>query len=147
MMNRSLAVLVVSAALSLAATASAEDTNRITVDVGGLRNAKGVVRCALFDNAGGFPSEPNRALARANAPRIEGGHATCVFENVKPGAYAIGFIHDENSNNQLDKDFIGRPTEGYGASNDARGFMAPPSFEKARFNHAGLTTLRLKTEY
>jgi Uncharacterized protein conserved in bacteria (DUF2141) len=42
---------------------------------------------------------------------------------------------DENGNGVLDKNFFGVPVEGYGFSNDARGSMGPPAFEKAAFRH------------
>src|SRR4051794_18566165 len=71
---------------------------RITVEVSALRNAKGVVRCSIWTSPDGFPKDPTRALASVNAPSIANGHATCVFDNVKPGTYAVGYIHDENGN-------------------------------------------------
>ncbi len=46
-------------------------------------------------------------------------------------------MHDENGNGKLDKNFIGMPTEGYGASRAARGTMGPPKWEDAVFQFAG----------
>lgn len=154
-MNRPLATALLSFALSAAgvvvsgSNVLADDSPipRITVEIDGLRNAKGVVRCSVFASADGFPSNPSRAAARAVAPSIANGHATCTFDNVKPGTYAVGFLHDENANGKMDTNFFGAPTEGYGASNNARGSMGPPKFDDAKFVHKGLTTLRLKTEY
>jgi uncharacterized protein (DUF2141 family) len=130
------------------APAPTPQPQRITVEISALRSAKGVVRCALFTSANGFPADPSRALARAIAPSIANGHAQCMFDNIKPGTYAVGFLHDENNNGKMDTNFLGIPTEGYGASNNARGTMGPPKFDDAKFNHAGpTTTLQLKTAY
>ena len=41
--------------------------------------------------------------------------------------------HDENGNGKLDTNFLGIPSEGVAASNDAKGTMGPPSYEKAKF--------------
>lgn len=152
-MNRRLAAAFVSlATLALAPTALADDAPapraaRVTVEVNALRSAKGVVRCSLFASANGFPTDSTKAAALAVAPSIANGQATCTFENVKPGTYAVGFIHDENNNGKMDTNFLGMPTEGYGASNNARGSMGPPKFDAAKFTHDGQTTLHLKTEY
>ena len=54
-----------------------------------------------------------------------------VFAQLHPGRYAVIVIHDENDNGRLDENIIGVPTEGYGFSNDARGFLSAPSFDAA----------------
>ena len=45
--------------------------------------------------------------------------------------------HDENSNGKLDRNFVGMPKEGVGASNDAKGSFGPPKFADARFSYKG----------
>jgi uncharacterized protein (DUF2141 family) len=42
-------------------------------------------------------------------------------------------LHDENRNNEMDTNFLGIPIEGFGASNDARGFLSPPKYDDAKF--------------
>jgi uncharacterized protein (DUF2141 family) len=46
------------------------------------------------------------------------------------GEYAIKVYHDQNNNGQLDKGIFGQPVEGWGVSNDARGFMSAPPLKK-----------------
>ena len=46
-------------------------------------------------------------------------------------------FHDENKNGKLDTGLFGIPTEGTVVSNHAKGFMGPPSFDKAKFSFAG----------
>ena len=47
---------------------------------------------------------------------------------------------DENNNGKLDKNLVGIPLEPYGFSNNARGFLGPPSFGDARFQVSGPNT-------
>ncbi|MCZ7687277.1 MAG: DUF2141 domain-containing protein [Sandaracinaceae bacterium] len=87
-----------------------------------------------MERAGGLPDR----AAPGGGPRArrppEGQRGRCVFEGVEPGAqYAVAAFHDENGNDDLDRGVFGIPTEGTGASNDARGFMGPPRWEHARF--------------
>ena len=44
---------------------------------------------------------------------------------------AVAAFHDADGNGELGTNILGIPTEGYGFSNGARGFMGPPSFEDA----------------
>jgi uncharacterized protein (DUF2141 family) len=103
----------------------------LVVQVEGLKDDQGGVHAALYASEDGFPTKPEKALRHADA-KIAGGRARIVFEGIPPGGYAVAVYHDENGNGRLDTGFLGIPTEGLAASNDAKGFMGPPSFEKAR---------------
>lgn len=73
------------------------------------------------------------------------------FNSLKAGTYAIRYFHDENENGELDTGTFGIPTEGYGFSNDARGFMGPPSFDDQLddqlFELNGNKSITLATKY
>ena len=103
----------------------------LVVQVEGLKDDQGGVHAALYASEDGFPTKPEKALRHADG-KIEGGRARIVFEGIPPGGYAVAVYHDENGNGRLDTGFLGIPTEGLASSNDAKGFMGPPSFEKAR---------------
>jgi uncharacterized protein (DUF2141 family) len=120
----------------LLATRSDATTSSITVPIGGLRNDQGQIGCLLFASADGFPGNADKAVGHQFV-RIASRSATCSFDSIAPGSYAVAAIHDENGNGKLDKNFLGIPTEGYGASRDARGTMGPPKWEDAVFQFPG----------
>lgn len=99
-----------------------------------LREKGGVVRCGLFERSGWLKKVVASATARAT-----GATALCVFNKVRPGTYGLSAFHDQNSNGKLDTNFVGMPIEDYCASNNARGFLGPPSFEDAKFTFRGGT--------
>lgn len=106
----------------------------VTITVTDLRNAKGVVRACLTDDAGNFPKcagekHVHRVVAAAAASEI-----TLRFENVSPGRYAIALIHDENDNDRMDRAMLMMPKEGYGFSRDAKVVLGPPKFSAAAFD-------------
>src|SRR5690242_1829735 len=76
-------------------------TNIVNVDIGGLRNEKGQVFCALYSSADGFPKDGKKAVARIDSG-ISNKHAVCEFSDIAPGTYAVSVFHDENSNGRLD---------------------------------------------
>jgi len=112
-----------------------------------LRNSNGQVGCMLFGSAKGFPKDPAAALQRKWCA-ITKAEAVCPFDAVPAGRYAIACFHDENGNGKLDTGLFGIPAEGTVASNHAKGFMGPPSFQDAQFSFAGAPLeLRLRVSY
>ena len=141
-----LALLLAAAAIPPPAPA-APGTATLVVEVTGLKDDQGSVQVALHASEDGFPTRPEKALRQASVP-ISGGRARVAFEGLAPGGYAVAAYHDENGDGRLDTGFLGIPSEGLAASNDAKGFMGPPSFEKARVEVApGETGITVKVSY
>lgn len=110
--------------------------NVVHVSIDGLRSDKGDVICALYSSAEGFAKDDAKAIAHAESV-IADRRGACEFTDLQPGTYAIAVFHDENSNGRLDRNFLGIPREGVGASNNAKGRFGPPSFHDASFAYAG----------
>lgn len=119
----------------LGAAAPADTLQTLSVDVGGLRSAKGMIMVCLTRMPAHFPdcsADPDRRhyvvpVAQAHAIRIGG---------LPPGGYALALIHDENANGKLDT-FAGIPREGVGFSRNPVLRFGAPSFQSARFVVAG----------
>jgi len=109
----------------------------IHVEILGIRNSLGAVACALFEGPEGFPAEFLRFATNIMMVKVRATKATCDFEDIAPGTYALAVIHDENRDGELATNLIGVPTEGYGFSNDAKGSLGAPSFEAASFSYNG----------
>ncbi len=94
----------------------------------------GEVACALFATPEGFPDAASKS--RGVVHPAKGTSATCTFDGVAPGTYAVAVLLDTNGNGTTDTNFFGRPTEPWGVSNDARPAMRAPKFEEASFTVA-----------
>jgi uncharacterized protein (DUF2141 family) len=155
--KRLIGVAVLSAGLFLALAprvsplleAQSTGTATLTVHVIGARNAKGKIRAALFNSAEGFPNDASKAIQTQSAdvdPQTSS--AQIVFTNVPDGVYAVSVFHDENMNQKLDKNFVGVPKEGYGASNNPKKKMGPPNFAETKFQLSGTQqSLEIKLTY
>lgn len=110
-------------------------TATVTVRVTGARNNKGRVLLALFQSEAGFPGDSTKAI-RTQQAEIDAQTRTAQFvlQGIPYGVYALSVFHDENMNGKLDKNFVGMPKEGYGASNDPKKRMGPPPFDEAKFS-------------
>ena len=64
------------------------------------------------------------------------------------GTYAVVLYHDENEDGEFNLSMIGVPQEGYGFSNNATGFLGPPSYDAVKFNAGeGITHLDISVRY
>lgn len=136
--------LALACALLLSAGAvSAADAGRIEATVSGVSNAQGLVGCALFSSKAGFPLESKKHAQTTVRVAAAGGTASCVFETVAQGEYAVAVVHDTNGNGQADTNLLGLPTEGVGVSNNVMPKMSAPTFETARFTVTGGQTVKL----
>ena len=126
-------LLLVGIGAALAATA--QSAGKLSVNVSGLRNDNGVVRCGLYASADTF-RQPNRELKGVTA-RPSGQHATCVFSGIPAGTYAVAVFHAEQNETQLQFGMFGKPKQGYGFTRNPSTTFGPPSFEAASFNYAG----------
>jgi len=110
-------------------------TATLTILVTGVRNNKGRISLALFQGETGVPGDGSKAI-RLQQAEIEAQtrSAQFVLKGVPYGLYAISVFHDENMNGRVDKNFVGAPKEGYGASNNPKKRMGPPPFDEAKFS-------------
>lgn len=61
------------------------------------------------------------------------GNTTITITDLPEGTYAVSIFHDENSNEELDTNFIGIPKEDVAFSKGKMRTFGPPSFEECSF--------------
>lgn len=120
-------------------TAKASAQNKVVVHISNFEDNKGSCIVCLYDNAKGFSGkgEPVKKLWVTPVNNT----ATAVFDNVAEGVYAVSVIHDANKNNKFDTNFLGIPTEGYGASKNKLPFAAAPKFDENKFTVTANSTV------
>lgn len=116
--------------IGMLATSNLLAQRKLEVTVKNIKDIKGTIRVALYNNEKDFLEN----FLQGKIVKVTGNEAKIVFENLKPGDYAVSVFHDENENEKLDSGFMGIPNEPYGFSNDAMGTFGPPSFEKAKMS-------------
>lgn len=131
----SLLPIVLALTVGLPTAAGAESSGRLSVSVTGARNDNGSVRCGLFSSADGF-REPGREMRGAVAP-IKNGQATCVFNGIPAGTYAVAVFHAEQNETRMETGLFGKPKQGYGFSNNPSTTFGPPNFSSAAFEYKG----------
>lgn len=134
-------------ALSLLLFFAAAAQGKVAVQVSNFENNKGVAIVCLHNNAKAF-SGKDEPLA-CQRVTVANKSATVVFEAVPEGDYAVSVVHDENSNQKFDTNFLGIPKEGYGASQNKLPFAAAPRFDDNKFNvkNNATTSVHIKLRY
>jgi uncharacterized protein (DUF2141 family) len=132
------AAAIIAASQAVLATPAAANELRITID--GFAGTGGFIMLGMFDSPETYDGEEIRFAERKEA--VESESETLVFNDVPEGTYAIKLYHDENGSGDLDRNFVGIPTERYGFSNNP-GTIGVPSFDQAAFTVAGDTEISI----
>lgn len=106
--------------------------SKIVVTIKNFENNKGVCRACVFATASSFNGE-GQPLQCTQAD-ISGKVAQVTFANLPVGVYAVSVFHDTNNNQKMDKNFLGIPKEGYGASKNKLPFASAPTFDDNKFS-------------
>jgi uncharacterized protein (DUF2141 family) len=111
----------------------------LRIEIIDLRNNTGKIMLQLFD-------ETEKVIFQQIGEIKD---KSCSFKtgNLSAGKYAVRFYHDENLNQKMETNMVGKPTEGYGFSNNVTGRFAMPPFEKWLFELKEDMSITIKTVY
>lgn len=111
----------------------------LKIEITDLRNNTGKIMLQVFDES--------QNVINQEMSDIREKCCSFTLKNLRSGKYAIRFYHDENLNQVMETNIAGKPTEGYGFSNNVTGRFSMPPFEKWIFSLNHDTTIVLKTIY
>ncbi|WP_353932006.1 DUF2141 domain-containing protein [Okeanomitos corallinicola TIOX110] len=129
-------------------TVQAGSTSKLTVVVNGIRHQKGDICFRVYDSAKGFPDNDTSEIKSA-CTKITSASVKQVFSGLKPGSYAVAVVDDQNGDRQLNKDFFGIPTEGFGISRNPIVSIqtGTPKFRHVSFPLTKNTTININMKY
>lgn len=136
------------------------DKATLTLHIKGLRNNNGQVVALVFNEAEGFPEYPDKAMMepvgapieKINVKRGRDKHiATVVIEDIPLGEIAVGFMHDENSNWEMEYGKVlwwhtEVPMEGIGVSVKEK-LRSKPKYKDCKFFLTDDTEMTCDTLY
>jgi len=118
---------------------SASSQFRLDIEILDLRNNNGNIMLQLFDS--------NQNVLTQVKSIIKDNKSSFSVPNLTLGKYAVRYYHDENMNGKMETNLLGKPTEGYGFSNNVIGKFGPPPFEKWLFEVNENKKIVLKPTY
>ena len=111
----------------------------LKIEITDLRNNTGKVMLQVFDE--------NEKVLIQEMSDIKEKSCHFIIKNLMTGKYGVRYFHDENLNQVMGTNNFGKPTEGYGFSNNVTGTFGMPPFEKWLFTLNEDKTIVLKTVY
>ena len=140
-------ITLISAFILLCALQSSAQ-GEIIANINNLKNDNGVCRACLFNKNESLKTEAGGAVVCLSAG-VKNKTSKVIFRNVPVGNYAVIVFHDENSNSKIDKNFLGIPKEGYGASKNKLPFASAPAFKPNSFllTPHDIVTLDIRLRY
>ena len=112
---------------------------KLNIEIVEIRNNTGNIMLQLLD--------VNEKVVIQEKSQIKDNKCTISISNLNPGKYAVRYYHDENFNGKMETNLLGKPTEGYGFSNNIIGKFGPPPFEKWLFEIDDDKKIILKPTY
>ena len=105
----------------------------LTVEITNIRNNKGEIVLAVFDDNDSFRKEEASFEKSYHKSDIKTGKMT-VEIHLDRGTYGITILDDENNDGEMEYNIIGLPKEGYGFSNFYHRGMSRPDLEDFDFS-------------
>lgn len=123
------------------------NATEVEVTIKGIRSKKGKIQIGIFKNQESFEREtPFKTVVVEKKSLFKG---TVVYKvNLPPGVYGFAILDDENNNKEMDKSWLGIPTEGFGFSNYEHSGIFKPIFEDFKFRvKNGINKVRMNLKY
>jgi uncharacterized protein (DUF2141 family) len=108
----------------------------LTVLVDGVNNDDGNIGLLVFNSEKGWAEDRTVALKDIVVP-AHPGTVTVAIPDLPAGNYAVAVVHDVNKNHKLDKNFMGKPKEQWGLSNNPHATLSTPGYSKCQFSLQG----------
>jgi len=113
--------------------------SKLEIDIVEIRNDTGNIMLQVFD-------ENEKVIIQEMSP-VKNKKCSFSILTLRHGRYAVRYYHDENINGKMEINIVGKPTEGYGFSNNVIGKFGPPPFEQWLFEFKGDKKIVLKPTY
>lgn len=120
-MKTAISILVI----LLAPAVFAQNNGKLIIEFTSTQKPVGLVLYELANEKG---ERIRSGVSAFNSPKV-----TIELKDLPKGKYTIKAFHDLNSDEKLNTGTFGIPKEPYGFSNNARGWMGPPSVEDQLF--------------
>ena len=112
-------------------TAPPVETSPVTVVVSSLVSTTAAVRLYFYNTREGFLKSGKWAFSKSVKP--QGKSEFTLPIHLPKGEWAVVITQDLNNNDNIDKNFLGIPTEPYAFSNNVRPTIAAPGFDECKF--------------
>lgn len=131
--------IVLGMALLLPQPAAADPAAKLTLTVTGIKDVKGALMVAVYDQSG---YATDKEVAAAAVP-VTGATASTTFD-LPPGRYGVKLFHDVDGDGKMSTNPFGMPLEPFAFSNNAPAQFGPATWDAAAFDITGAVAHSVK---
>lgn len=121
---------------------SSSSNPKLTIKISNIEKIKGEIKVGVFNTDTHFLKE-GYAIKNYSV-KVENNTAILTIVDLPKGEYAITMYHDQNSDNECNRNFIGIPKEPYAFSNNIKPKMSAPKYKDCKFDLTENKTLNIK---
>jgi len=103
----------------------------LEVNISNIQNIKGKLYIGVYNKKDGFGIVGEEYIGVIK--KITSNTFKYKFQDISGNTYAISVFQDLNDNSVLDKNFLGKPVESYGFSNNIRHIFSSATFDESKF--------------
>ena len=128
--------------ISLLTSIFSADNPELTIKISNIEKIRGEIKIGVFNTNKNFLKEIGSI--KNYSIKVDKNTAVITITDLPKGEYAITMYHDENSDNECNRNFMGIPKEGYGFSNNFKPKFGPPKYNDCKFILGDNKTLNIK---
>ena len=115
---------------------------QLTIKISNIEKVKGEIKIGVFNKDANFLKEG--AAIKNYSIKVDKNLAVITITDLPKGEYAVNTYHDEYSDNECNRNFMGIPKEAYGFSNNIKPKFGPPKYKDCKFSFSENKTLHIK---
>lgn len=108
------------------------DYPQLTINIQNIKSFKGEIIIGVFNTDKDFLKDG--VAIRNYTIAIDEATETIVVKDLPKGEYAVSLYHDENSDQECNRNFLGIPKEAYGFSNNIKPKFSAPAYNDCKFS-------------
>lgn len=115
---------------------------KLTIKISNIEKIKGEIKVGVYNTDTNFLKEGH--AIKNYSIKVENNTALLTITDLPEGEYAVTMYHDQNSDNECNRNFIGIPKEPYGFSNNIKPKMSAPKYKDCKFTLSENKILNIK---
>jgi uncharacterized protein (DUF2141 family) len=139
-MDRLLKILTFSFLLFFGSSFTPPDNGSLIIDIQNINGGTGIIWIGIYDSADNYLVKEKAILKEVKINAA--GPKKIQIEDLPYGNYAVALFHDLNENGEMDRDWLGIPSEPFAFSGQPTSRFRLPRFEEVKFTFSpGSATL------
>lgn len=111
---------------------STDVSGNLIIEISNIKKAKGTIWMGIYDSEDTYLVDEKSIIKGVEVDKT--GKLQVEIPMLRYGTYAVGLYHDLNNNGEIDRNFIGIPSEPFAFSKKPKSRWRLPKFKEVQFD-------------